>query len=397
MKKSVRFACLTLAMALSLGCVLCACGPTQGAAPPESAAPAASPSASPDAAPSASPAVPSEITLAESARPGQLCFARRTYRYLGQEVSRLYYYYIPSDYQSGERLPLMFSLHGSGSSATLNRLETNYVRYAEEERFIVVFPESVYIHKDGTLSSEGKSYLETKQSDYSYLRWNAASTDPAAGYRVDDVQYISDLIDAFVDGGWADSARVYASGMSHGGFLCLRMALEIPEKLAVVGAVSALLCAEYLQKALPENGPAVVLINGTEDEVVPISGMVYDFDGDGRCEYTWAVSQEESAAWFLGRYGVEDEPEVSALPDADPNDGTSITRYEYRSGSGVPRVVRYVVEGGGHTWPGGNLDYGAFGRSSRDAQGAALIWNELKDAGNDEPAAPAEEQAGEGR
>ena len=397
MKKSARFTCLTLALALSVGCGLCACAPSGNAVPSGSALPpvrseAPALSAAPAEVPSSSPAVPAEITLAESARPGQLCFARRTYRYLGQDVSRLYYYYIPSDYQSGERLPLMVSLHGSGSSATLNRLETDYVRYAEDERFIVVFPESVYIHKDGKLSSEGKSYLETKQSDYSYLRWNAASTDPVAGYRVDDVQYISDLIDAFVDGGWADSARVYASGMSHGGFLCLRMALEIPEKLAGVGAVSALLCAEYLQKALPEDGPKVVLINGTEDAVVPITGMVYDFDRDGEYEYTWAVSQEESAAWFLDRYGVENAPEVTALPDADPGDGTSITRYAYRDGSGEERVVRYVVEGGGHTWPGGNLDYGAFGRSSRDAQGAALIWDELRDAVN-EYRTP-EEQAG---
>lgn len=270
------------------------------------------------------------------------------------------------------------------------------MRYAEAERFIVVFPESIYIHKDGALSSEGKSYLETGQSDYSYMRWNAASTDPVAGYRVDDVKYISDLIDAFVDGGYADSARVYASGMSHGGFLCLRMAIEIPEKLAGVGAVSALLCAEYLQKALPEDGPKVVFINGTQDAVVPITGMVYDFDGDGQCEYTWAVSQEESAAWFLARYGMEGEPSVGGLPDADPEDGTSITRYEYRDGSGTARVVRYVVEGGGHTWPGGNLDYGAFGRSSRDAQGAALIWDELKDTSNAR-AAQADGQAESGR
>jgi len=38
-----------------------------------------------------------------------------------------------------------------------------------------------------------------------------------------------------------------------------------------------------------------------------------------------------------------------------------------------------VVEGGGHTWPGGTEYYGS-GPVSKDAQAAELIWAELKDA-----------------
>lgn len=326
---------------------------------------------------------PEIITLKESAVLGELCYGRELYNYMGQSVSRLYYYYIPSTYQEGEKLPLMFSLHGSGSNATFNRMETNWIEYAEEERFIVVFPESVYIHKDGTLSSEGKGILETKQSDYNYLRWNAASTDPVAGYRVNDVKYISDLIDIFVNEGYVDSERVYSSGMSHGAFLSLRLALEIPDKIAGVGIVSALLCTEYSNKKLPQ-GPKVVFINGTQDIVVPpITGMIYDFDNDGIFEYTWAFSQEESAAWFLHQYGMADvSPVKEDLPDTDPDDGTSISRFEYKDDNGEAKIVRYIIEGGGHTWPGGNINYGYLGRSSKDVQGAELIWMELKDVVN---------------
>ncbi len=359
----MRYSGLLLLLALVMLFTLCACSFTLALAEPA--------------------ATPEDITLREGAKPGELCYGRALYNYMGRNVSRKYYYYIPSDYQEGEKLPLMFSLHGSGSNATINRLETNWVEYAEEERFIVVFPESVYIHRDGTLSSEGKGIAETGQSDYNYLRWNAASTDPVAGYRVDDVNYISDLIDAFVNEGYADPARVYSSGMSHGGFMSLRLALEIPGKIAGVGIVSALLCTEYNYRKLP-HGPRVVFINGTQDTVVPpVTGMIYDFDKDGIFEYTWAFPQEESAAWFLNQYGMGDVPPVvEQLPDADPGDGTAISRYAYRDGNGEVRIVRYVIEGGGHTWPGGNVNYGYFGRSSKDAQGAELIWAELKDAVN---------------
>lgn len=377
MKRIVRLFCILLILALLFS--LCACGPASGRQDP-------SPSPTGSEAPSKKPEKeeppePKVIPLRDGVKIGELAYGRELYKYLGKEVSRLYYYYIPSTYREGERLPLMFSLHGSGSSATVNLLETNWIKYAEQERFIVVFPESVYIHKDGTLSSEGKSYLETKQSDYNYMRWNAASTDPVAGYGVNDVKYISDLIDIFVSEGYADPSRVYSSGMSHGGFLSLRLALEIPEKIAGVGIVCAELVAEYLYKKLPQ-GPKVVFINGTEDTVVPFGGMVYDFDNDGEFEYTWAVSQEKSALWFLDQYGIVTEPIFSELPDADPHDGTTVSRYDYRDENGVSKVVRYVVAGGGHTWPGGNIDYGIFGRSSKDVQGAELIWNELKDVVN---------------
>ena len=377
MKRTIQLFSLLLALAMLVA--LCACGSTS--VPSEEPTPApsetASPSTEPSKKPVEKPSVPAEISLRDAFKLGELTYARKTYKYMGREVSRLYRFYIPTTYQEGDKLPLMFSLHGSGSNASLNMLESNWIQYAEEEGFIVVFPESVYIHKDGTLSSEGKSYIETKQSDYNFLRWNAASTDPVAGYNVNDVKYISDLIDIFVGEGLVDPARVYSSGMSHGGFLSLVLAIEIPEKIAGVGIVAGALIAEHMYKELPQ-GPKIVMINGTEDAVVPYTGMVYDFDRDGVFEYTWAVSQEEGALWFLNQYGIETEPIFSELPDTNPNDGTTVSRYEYQDENGVAKVVRYVVTGGGHTWPGGNLEYGTLGRSSKDVQGSELIWNELK-------------------
>ena len=157
MKRIVRLFSILLAAALLLA--LCACGPAAERPEEPSSAPTASEEPSPTPAVSQEPSEPKEIPLSESVRFGELTYGRKLYKYLGKEVSRLYYYYIPSTYQEGEKLPLMFSLHGSGSNATINLLETNWIKYAEEEGFIVVFPESVYIHKDGTLSST-LGYLE---------------------------------------------------------------------------------------------------------------------------------------------------------------------------------------------------------------------------------------------
>ena len=60
----------------------------------------------------------------------------------------------------------------------------------------------------------------------------------------------------------------------------MRLALEAPEKFAGVGVVSGLLCTEYTT-VVPTEQVKIVFIQGTQDPVVPIEGMHYDFDGDG--------------------------------------------------------------------------------------------------------------------
>lgn len=380
MKRMLRvlLACLT-ALALF---TLCACGPSSegpdDSTPPDETETVQGSDAVEESEEPEVSQEPQEIPLGDDATVGELAYGREVYEYRRQQVSRLYYYYIPSTYQKGDRLPLMLTLHGSGSNATTQLQWGQWVECAEREGFIVVAPESVTIHADGTLSSEGKSVIETQQTDFNYIRWNAASTDPCAQYLVDDVQYLCDLVDLFVDGGYADASRVYCCGFSHGGFMSMRLALEAPEKFAGVGVVSGLLCTEYTT-VVPTDKVKIVFIQGTVDPVVPIEGMHYDFDGDGEREYTWAYSLDDSVKWWLDRYGMPNAPEHTELPDTNPYDETTISRDAYADGDGTVQIVTYVVEGGGHTWPGGSSYIGS-GPVSLDAQASELIWAELKDA-----------------
>lgn len=358
---------------VALAAVLCACksegdavsdpsandSPGVESKPPESAAPTpATPS------PSAQPTP--DLVL----KTGALTRAERTYTYNGSDVVRKFYYYIPSSYQ-GEPLPIMLSLHGSGSNAYSQLLESRWHEYAEEYGFIVIAPESTAIHSDGRLTSEGRLLYEIGRSDGQYLRWNAVSTDPCNAYGVDDVAYLLDLVDLFVDKGFGDTHRVYSSGLSHGAFMSLRLALEAPERIAGVGAVAGLLASEYQEVVLPEK-IKVVFVQGTADPIVPIGGMNYS-------GVDFALSLEKSVAWFLEQYGMENAPTEQALPGADPQNGTTITRYEYADADGEPWIFKYVVEGGGHTWPGGTQysDAQYVGVVSRAADASLLILRDL--------------------
>lgn len=307
--------------------------------------------------------------------------ASLTYSYWKQDVERQYYYYIPSYYEPGQKMPLMLALHGSGSNALSQLYESNMEDLAEQEGYIVIAPNSVAIHNDGTLSSCGNTLSTIGRTDMSYLRWNATPDDPQNMYDVDDVQYLCDLIDLFVDYGYVDPDRVYASGLSHGAFMSLRLALEVPEKIAGVGVVAGLLVDKFAALT-PTEQVKIVFIQGTADPVVPMEGLAYDMDRDGKLDYYYARSLDDTIDWFLEKYGIAGaEIESSKVPDTNSADGCTIDRYAYRMPDGSEPIVKYIVNNGGHTWPGGTQYSPSYyiGLLCKDAQASDLIWNELKD------------------
>jgi polyhydroxybutyrate depolymerase len=51
-----------------------------------------------------------------------------------------------------------------------------------------------------------------------------------------------------------------------------------------------------------------------------------------------------------------------------------VVRESYSGCKAGADVVLYVVEDGGHTWPGASIDVGAFGKTTHSIDATALIW-----------------------
>ena len=65
------------------------------------------------------------------------------------------------------------------------------------------------------------------------------------------------------------------------------------------------------------------------------------------------------------------------MPDA-ANDGTRVTRRVFGPGTGGAEVVLFVVEGGGHTWPGQPAPLALMGQSTLDVSANDLMWEFFK-------------------
>jgi polyhydroxybutyrate depolymerase len=268
---------------------------------------------------------------------------------------RAYHVYRPPGVTPGTAIPLVVALHGSGGSALGMDPLTGGALRAEAARrgWLLVCPDGI---------AKG---------------WNDGRPLTAARDRarvgVDDVGFLSALIERMVAEEHADPSRVYVTGISNGGFMALRLALERSERIAAVAAVAAGV-PKALEHRRPANPVAVLFFNGTDDPLVPYVGGTISVLGRSRGE---VLSTPDSARWWAARDGCQGAPTVQRLPDRDPDDGTRVTVETHESCEAGAEVVLYRVDGGGHTWPNGRQYAPRFlvGRTTRDVDGTRAIFD----------------------
>ena len=162
-----------------------------------------------------------------------------------------------------------------------------------------------------------------------------------------------------------DPKRVYATGMSNGGMMCYRLAAELSDRIAAVAPVAGTMAIE---KADPKRPVPLIHFHGTADKLVPFGGP-----GKGTAQF---ISLQIGGCFDLAWVkidGCEEKPEVADFPDK-ANDGTTVQRKLYGHGKDGAEVVLFVIDGGGHTWPGKQPPVKFLGKSTKNISANDLIW-----------------------
>lgn len=265
-------------------------------------------------------------------------------------MERTYTAYIPSGELTSPAV--IIALHGARGTGRKMREACAYQfdRLAEKVRCIVVYP-------DGYLNY-----------------WNDCRTTPkddAYTKNIDDVSFITNIIEAATRKWKADPKRVYAVGLSNGGHMCFRLAIEAPGKIAGIAVIGACMPAPGLSKcAEPSPGMPLMIVNGTDDPINPFEG------GTVRLAYLMSrgevVSSRQTARLWLKPQDRGAPPNVTKYTDRDPDDDTTIECLSWPDS----KVRLYMVLGGGHTIPGGDQYLPMFlvGRVSRDMDMAEEAW-----------------------
>lgn len=277
-------------------------------------------------------------------------------------LKRTYQTYLPKGLAQGA--PLLLVMHGSGQSSSDIRAETGYgfERLADQHGFAVVYPDA-----------------------YTF-DWNDCSTIgdfSVKGQPVDDVGFLDALAGKLVAETGADSGRVFATGVSSGGFMSIRLALEASTRFRAVAAVSASVHVPGNFKCKPAGpGTSVMIMNGAKDPLVPFDGgessLLGLFFKGGHVR-----SAAESAQYFADFNGIAVKPASATPAAAGPNAGAGagggggpgVEQALWRNG-GRAEVELVTILDGGHGMPQSAWRRPRLlGPSPMAPDGPAMIWS----------------------
>lgn len=242
---------------------------------------------------------------------------------ISDEQERTFVLYVPTAYDGTRATALVLNFHGLGSNGAEQQFYSGLVPVAEREGFLVASPDGI-----------NRAWLITPG--------------------VNDITFTRDLVAAIAEFACVDLDRVYATGMSNGGFMSAALACFAGDLVAAVAPVAGMIAAGSLC------GAPVPLIefHGTEDQVVPYERGILAPTGG---VFAGVLALMESWAEFNG---CESEPQEEAV-------GESVVFREY-AGCDVP-TGHYVVEGGGHTWPGA-VAVERLGATTQEISAVEIAW-----------------------
>lgn len=240
---------------------------------------------------------------------------------------RCFWCYIPADSPVNKPLPILVFLHGGGSNARNGARAARLFLKARQENFILVLPEG-----------SGKPGL--------FRTWNAGT---CCGYamrkRIDDVGFITTIIEELASKIQTDSSRIYLAGFSNGGMLAQRIGNERPEPFAAIACVSgAFVATPYLEK----EPISILLIHGDADRAVP-------YEGGKRVLFRgWLRTHPDTSVEHAIQFWIR-RNQCNETPIIEEREKVHIERYP--NGKQGTEVVLCRVRGGNHAWPGGYREW----------------------------------------
>lgn len=180
--------------------------------------------------------------------------------------------------------------------------------------------------------------------------WNATDACCGFGSNVDDVAYLTGLIEEIAATTRIDPGRVYIAGHSNGGFMSHRMACDRSDRVTAIASISGVTFADPARCA-PSASVAILQVHGTADEMLGFDGGVLRVPGVPDARYPGAA---ETARRWLGLDGCypalsETARRIDAVADVDGTDGPAETTVaESTACDPGGRVELWTMDGVGH-------------------------------------------------
>ena len=249
-------------------------------------------------------------------------------------VDRNYILYVPRSYSGSTAVPVVFDFHGWGSTATQQIGYGDFRSLAERDDFLIAAPSG----EDAPLGRH----------------WNVTQTPG----QPDDVAFTFSILDSIEKDFCVDSRRVFSAGMSDGGAMTSLLACVASNRFAAFGPVAVLF---YIPACSNARSVPIAAFMGTADPVVPFDGGQVNC-----CDHSTVLSAPASMAGWAAHDGCAAQPH-------ETKQSSEVTLREWTGCKPTGAVRFYIINGGGHTWPGAG-DVPFLGKTTHQIRATDILW-----------------------
>ena len=266
---------------------------------------------------------------------------------------REYRLHVPASYTGADAVPLVFDLHGATSTDSAQEFYSAFSTKADANGFIVVYPQGL------------------TTSFITYTHWNALllpSPEP------NDLAFITTLLDTLEAQLCIDPARVYSTGMSNGAVMSVRLACSLSSRIAAIAPVAGTyyppLTPNFLTETCPDaTGVPLLAFHGTADTLVPFNGGLGGVTGT--TNFRLPIDNDTPAEDVIADWSTHNGCN-SGRQESQVSSEVRLVQY---TGCTLGAIVQlYVVDGGGHTWPGA-INNPSLGYTTHEISATDLMWS----------------------
>ncbi|GAC1567645.1 MAG: PHB depolymerase family esterase [Ktedonobacteraceae bacterium] len=249
-------------------------------------------------------------------------------------LTRSYLLFLPPGYHPDSSYALVLNFHGHGSNAAQQEYRSGFTTLASRQNFIVVYPQGV-IGPDGQTG------------------WNIG---PFWDPHVNDVLFVSDLLNHLQATLCINPYRIYATGFSNGGGMTNVLACKLSERIAAFAPVSG--SYPPVPGGCDAHRPVPILeFHGTADRIVPYYGSLLRND---------PPIPEWSQGWA--------KRDGCAIGPTTFYKYGNVTGEEWAGCKGSATVMGYHIQGEGHMWPSVMFNIHT-GNGTYPSTASEVIWS----------------------
>jgi polyhydroxybutyrate depolymerase len=304
-----------------------------------------------------------------------------------EDVARTFVVHLPKSYDSKQKYPVVLILHDADNDALDMIRLSRFDATADEHGVIAVYPNALrrrwtnleadapqqnrggYGGRHGGMGGGGMGG-GGMGGGMGRQRGGQGGGGRGAGRQSgNDLAFFNAMLDQLDTEYSVDDSRVFATGFSDGGFMDFQLGCNLANRIAAIAPVGAEMAKsqEEFCKNWTFRPVALLMINGTEDPVLPYKG---------RSAPPSTISAPDTAKDWAKTAGCAKSAQRTTLPPR-ASGGLQTNVDSYSDCTQGTEVMLYSIVDGGHFWPGGEQPYvpaNKIGKSSDDLEANELIW-----------------------